>query len=87
MSERPGSWQPYAARPGSTVTGTLLEWEGVGDANHAPRTLLAWLEREGISTVEQEFPEGHGDLRGRWHGVPGEHPGGAGEPPGRDDGQ
>lgn len=38
-----GGWQSYAPQPGSTVTGTLLQWAGVGDAQHAPRTLLAWL--------------------------------------------
>lgn len=36
-------WRSYAALPDSTVTGTLLQWDGVGDADHAPRPLLAWL--------------------------------------------
>jgi Predicted hydrolase of the alpha/beta superfamily len=36
-------WRPYPALPGSTVTGTLLQWDAVGDAKHAPRPLLAWL--------------------------------------------
>ncbi len=37
------SWHPYAARKGSTVTGTLIELEGVQDAAHPPRTVLVWL--------------------------------------------
>ena len=37
------SWQPYAAQQGSTVTGTLMQLEGVQDATHPPRTVLVWL--------------------------------------------
>lgn len=50
------SWQPYAARPDSTVTGTLLQWEGVRDANHAARTLLAWLPPSYAEEPERCYP-------------------------------
>lgn len=50
------SWQPYAARPDSTVTGTLLQWENVGDANHAARTVLAWLPPSYDSQPEKRYP-------------------------------
>lgn len=50
------SWQPYAAREGSTVTGTLLQWEGVGDARHAARTVLAWLPPSYRSQPEKRYP-------------------------------
>ncbi|BDP42499.1 hypothetical protein DAETH_24680 [Deinococcus aetherius] len=50
------SWRPYAARPDSTVTGTLLQWEGVGDANHAPRTLLAWLPPSYDTDPNRRYP-------------------------------
>ncbi|WP_216328483.1 alpha/beta hydrolase [Deinococcus aestuarii] len=50
------SWRPYEARPESTVTGTLLQWEGVGDANHAPRTLLAWLPPSYDQEPERRYP-------------------------------
>ncbi|MEF2279240.1 alpha/beta hydrolase-fold protein [Deinococcus sp. YIM 134068] len=50
------TWRPYAARPESTVTGTLLEWEGVEDANHAPRTLLAWLPPSYEREPERRYP-------------------------------
>ncbi len=50
------SWQPYAALPESTVTGTLLQWEGVGDAHHAPRTILAWLPPSYESQPDNRYP-------------------------------
>ena len=50
------SWQPYAAQPGSTVSGTLLQWEGVGDGHHAARTLLAWLPPSYASRPDQRYP-------------------------------
>lgn len=50
------SWRPYAARPGSTVTGTLLQWADVGDAHHAPRTLLAWLPPSYGDEPERRYP-------------------------------
>ena len=50
------SWEPYAALPDSTVTGTLLQWEGVGDAKHAPRTILAWLPPSYASQPDKRYP-------------------------------
>lgn len=50
------SWQPYAALPDSTVTGTLLQWEDVGNANHAARTILAWLPPSYESQPEKRYP-------------------------------
>ena len=50
------SWQPYAARPESTVTGTLVQWPGVGDAAHAPRTLLAWLPPSYAAQPQRRYP-------------------------------
>ena len=50
------SWQPYAARPDSTVTGTLLQWEGVADEHHAARTLLAWLPPSYAAEPGRRYP-------------------------------
>ncbi|WP_102126869.1 alpha/beta hydrolase [Deinococcus planocerae] len=50
------SWRPYEARPDSTVTGTLLQWEGVGDANHTPRTLLVWLPPSYDTDPDRRYP-------------------------------
>lgn len=50
------SWQPYRTRPDSTVTGTLLEWAGVGDENHAARTLLAWLPPSYTGEPGRRYP-------------------------------
>lgn len=50
------SWQPYRARPDSTVTGTLLEWAGVADEHHSPRTLLAWLPPSYGQAPERRYP-------------------------------
>lgn len=50
------SWRPYAVREGSTVTGTLLEWPGLGDAHHAPRTTLAWLPPSYHDEPERRYP-------------------------------
>lgn len=49
-------WQAYAALPGSTVTGTLLQWAGVGDAAHPPRTLLAWLSPSYAQFPDRRYP-------------------------------
>ncbi len=50
------SWAPYAARPDSTVTGTLLQWEAIGDEHHAPRTILAWLPPSYSTDTERSYP-------------------------------
>lgn len=50
------SWAPYAVLPDSTVTGTLLQWPGVGDAAHAHRTLLAWLPPSYAAQPERRYP-------------------------------
>ncbi|KQR27823.1 alpha/beta hydrolase [Deinococcus sp. Leaf326] len=50
------SWRPYGLREGSTVTGTLLEWPGLGDAQHAPRTVLAWLPPSYHEEPDRHYP-------------------------------